>query len=119
MSTERVATTDVTPDYVTVHIATDRLDEAVLKDLQRELRQAVDDNPGRPCILDMSRVEFMPSMSLAALIRLRAELHDRHRRLLLATLQPQIREVFTMTRLDRLFELQDDLAAAQRAVRLG
>lgn len=104
------------PDYVVIHILADSLDEEKLQPLQSEVRAAADAAPGRPCVLDLARVSFLPSMSLAALVRLYGEFQARRQRLLLAAMQPQVREVFIMTRLDRLFELHDDLAAAARAV---
>jgi len=112
-----IATIEELPDLVVLHIQTDSLDEEQLRRLQAEVRAAADAHAGRPCIVDLARVSFMPSMSLAALVRLYTEFQGRRQRLILAGLQPQVRDVFVMTRLDRLFELQEDVAAATRAVR--
>ena len=112
-----IAAVDALPDLVVLHVVVDRLDEEQLRRLQTEVRAAADAHAGRPCIIDLAQVSFMPSMSLAALVRLYTEFQARRQRLILAGLQPQVRDVFVMTRLDRLFELQEDVAAATRAVR--
>jgi anti-anti-sigma factor len=105
------------PDVVVVRVLPDRLDEQQLRQLQAELRAAAETHPGLPFVLDLARVSFMPSLSLAGLIRLRAEFGGRQQRLILAGLQPQVRDVFVVTRLDRLFDLQEDVATALQALR--
>ena len=102
-------------NLVVIQILVESLGEEQLRRLQAEVRAAADANPGKPVALDFSRVSFLPSLSLAALIRIHSEIHKRQR-LILAGLQPQVRNVFVMTRLDRLFELHENVDAAQRAV---
>ena len=104
-------------DLVVLHVVVEELNETHLQQIQSEVRAAADANPGRPCIVDLARVSFMPSLSLAALVRMYTEFQGRQQRLILAGLQPQVRDLFVMTRLDRLFELAEDVAAAARAVR--
>ena len=113
-----IAAVEALPDLVVLHVQTDSLNEEQLRGLQTEVRAAADAHAGRPCIIDLARVSFMPSMSLAALVRLYSEFQGRRQRLILAGLQPQVRDVFVMTRLDRLFELHEDVAAAEKAIRL-
>jgi len=119
MSESPVATVEELAELVILHVVAESLDEDQLRRLQGEVRAAAEANPGRPCILDLARVSFVPSMSLAALIRIHSEFHARQQRLLLAALQPQVHDVFVMTRLDRVFELYDDVPAALRAVGPG
>ena len=112
-----IAAVKESADLVVLQVMTESLDEEHLQRLALEVRAAADTNPGRPCVVDLARVSFVPSMSLAALIRLHTEFQGRRQRLILAGLQPQVRDVFVLTRLDRLFELQEDAAAAIRAIR--
>ena len=105
------------PDAVIVRVLPDRLDEQQLQQLHAELRAAAGTHPGLPFVVDLARVSFMPSMSLAGLIRLRADFGARQQHLTLAGLQPQVRDVFVVTRLDRLFDLQEDVPTALRALR--
>lgn len=114
-----IAAIEEISDVIVVHVLLDSLDEHQLRRLQGEIRAAADANPSRPCVLDLARVNFVPSLSLAALIRLHTEFQTRQQRLALAALQPQVRDVFLTTRLDRLFELHDDVAAATRSIGLG
>jgi anti-anti-sigma factor len=115
MSESAVATVEAGPDAVVIHVQTDRLDEEGLQQLQGLVRAAAEANPAQPVILNLGRVDFLPSMSLASLIRLHTEFQGRRQRLLLAAVQPRVRDVIVMTRLDRFFEMHDDLAAALRA----
>lgn len=105
------------PDAVVIHVLVESLDEEQLHHLQSEVRAAANATPARPCILDLERVSFVPSLSLAALVRLYSEFQGRAQRLMLAGLQSQVRDVFVTTRLDRLFEIHDDVTAAAKAVR--
>jgi anti-sigma B factor antagonist len=103
-------------ELVVLHVLADRLDEEQLRRLQTEVRAAAEAHAGQSCVLDLAQVHFLPSMSLAALIRMHAEFQGRHQRFALAGLQSHVRDLFVMTRLDRLFEIYDDVAAAQKAV---
>ena len=111
-----IVTVEEVGEIVVLHVLADRLDEDALRRLQTEVRVAAEAHPGQPCALDLAQVHFLPSMSLAALIRVHAEFHGRQQRFVLAGLQTHVRELFVMTRLDRLFEIYDDVAAAQKAV---
>jgi anti-sigma B factor antagonist len=106
-------------DVIIVHVQTERLDEENVQRLEAEVSAIAQESPLTPIVLDLTRVAFMPSLSLAALVRLVAPLRDRQQRLLLAGMQPQVREVFVVTHLDRLFELHSDVATALRTVRPG
>jgi anti-sigma B factor antagonist len=72
---------------------------------------------GSYLVLDLARVQFIPSLSLAALIRMLTECRARDQQLMLVGLHPHIREMFRLTRLDRLFELQPDVPSALRKIR--
>lgn len=117
MSESPIAAIEELPDLVVVHVLTDELDEAQFRRLQVEFRAAADAHPGRACVLDLARVGYLPSLSLAALVRAYTEFQGRRQRLLLAGLQPHVRDVFVVTRLDRLFEMHEDVASAARAIR--
>ncbi len=119
MADGAVVAVETLPDVLILHVLVEQLAEEQLHELQTEARSAAGAQPGLPCVIDLARVNFLPSMSLAALVRLCSEFRARQQRLILAALQPQVRDVFLVTRLDRLFELADDVAAAQRAVRVG
>lgn len=114
-----VTVVDVEPDAVIARVTCARLDEEQLQQLRSEVLAAAVQHPAHPLVLDLAAVSFVPSMSLAALIRLSTDFRAREQRLILCGLQPAVRELFTVTRLDRLFDLQPDSAAAVRALRPG
>ena len=70
-----------------------------------------------PFVLDMANVKYLPSLTLGAMVRLVSEFRARGQRLLLAAMQPTVRQVITITRLDRVFEIYDDVDSAVKAAR--
>ncbi len=62
-------------------------------------------------LIDFSAADIVTSSSLSRLLKLRKLLVDRGRRLVLFGLAPSTRGVFTVTRLDSVFEFADDKAA--------
>jgi anti-anti-sigma factor len=62
-------------------------------------------------ILDFSNVKFLTSLGLAMLLTLRKRLADGGRRLAILNLHPHVYEVFSVTRLDTLFDVRQQEAA--------
>lgn len=98
------------PSIVVVRIQADRLDETNLAAVRSEVSAAGLDSPHLPVALDLCNVGFLPSLSLGGLVQLAQIFKVRSQRLVLANLQPSVRQTITITRLDRLFEIQDDLS---------
>lgn len=63
-------------------------------------------------IVDLSGVDIVGSRTIAGLLNLRQKLHDRGHRLVLCGAPARIRGVFSVTRLDGVFEFADDKLAA-------
>ncbi len=99
------------PSVTVVRVQADRLDETNLAAVRSEVSTAGLDAPHLPVALDMSNIGFMPSLSLGGLVQLAQIFKGRGQRLVLARLQPAVRQTITVTRLDRLFEIHDDLSA--------
>ena len=119
MAEPAVAVIEKKSNIVIIRALVEAFDEDNVRRFQGEVRAAADANSGLPVVLDLAMVKFMPSMSLAAFVRLATESRSRKQRLVLAGLQPQVREIIVLTRLDRLFEMQDDVASALRTVEFG
>lgn len=68
----------------------------------------------RHFVLDLQEVPFIDSGGLSALVRLFKRLRGQAGRLGLAALQPSVRRVFELTRLDRSFDIYPDVAEALR-----
>ena len=104
-------------DLVLARVIIPTLDEETVRQALTEIRAAIDANPQSAVILDLSRVTFIPSLSLGALVRLASDARTKKQRLILAGLAPDVRQVFLYTRLDRVFEMQASVAAATRSIR--
>lgn len=99
------------PGIVVVRVQPETIDEASLAALRVETAAAGAAAPNHLVALDLSRVSFLPSLILGGLIQLAQVFKSRKQRLVLVGLQSSVRETLLVTRLDRVFEIQHDLAA--------
>ena len=99
------------PSVVVARVRADRLDETNLTAVRSEVSAAGQASPHLPVALDLCNVAFVPSLSLGGLVQLVQIFKARGQRLVLANLQPPVRQTITITRLDRLFEIHDDLSS--------
>jgi anti-anti-sigma factor len=89
------------------------MDDDALKTLTRLVDDAAADNPTVPLVvLDLSRVLVLPSLALGALVQMATKCRAREQKLKLAGVQPPVRQVFAITRLDRVFQFADSVEAA-------
>jgi anti-anti-sigma factor len=85
--------------------------EALLADLTRAMRVI-----GPRLVVDCIRVEHVSSAMLGTLVRVRTRVKEEGGALALFDLPKQIKEVITLTRLDAIFPVADDLEGAIKAV---
>lgn len=85
------------------------LDQLLVKQLAEELRSVVHDEQRNRLLLDLSGVTFLSSAALNNLVILNRHVNKAAGKIVLAGLQPQVREVFTYTGLDRLFAIVESL----------
>jgi anti-sigma B factor antagonist len=88
------------------------LNDSTLDELQRELSAAAAQRPHLSVALDLTQVKYVPSMALGMLVMLMRHLKTTQQRLILVGLQPEVRTVLAITRLDKLFEIHPNLEAA-------
>ena len=93
---------------LTVHDA--RIDAAAAVGFKEQVRQMIAGHAGR-VVIDMTKVEFLDSSGLGALVAIMKLLGGK-RRLELAGSGTIVRKVFALTRMDSVFVLHDDVAAA-------
>lgn len=86
-----------------------------LVDLIERVRQA--DNP-LSIVLNLESVTYLNSSNLAQLIDLRKALIDRKASLRLCELQDSVASLLAVTRLDRVFEIQENTAIALASMHL-
>jgi anti-sigma B factor antagonist len=92
---------------VTVVNFTDRkiLDEQNIQVIGDQLFSLVDEAGRRKLLLNFANVEYLSSAALAKLITLNKKLQQAGGRLILCNIDPQIYEVFEITKLDKLFNI--------------
>lgn len=93
---------------VVVRVQADSLDEPNMKAVRASVEAAARESPQLPVVIDMAKVQFMVSLSLGELVDLSQQFKGRGQRLVLTNLQPPVRQVIAITRLDKLFEIRDD-----------
>lgn len=88
-------------DIATVPTLTARLDALTPDDLS-------------DLILDLDHVDYIAAEGLRALLRLRNRVRSHNGRLCLVSRRPQIRRLFQVTDLDKVFPIYDTVHAARR-----
>lgn len=92
-------------DALVISVLESRLDAAVaitFKDIVRDLTTT----QGSPVILDLSRVDFIDSSGLGAVVGV-MKLLGPDRPLEIAGLTPNVRKLFRLTRMDTVFKMHD------------
>ena len=102
---------------ITVVNFTDRkiLDEQNIQLIGEQLFGLVDQDGTRKMLLNFGNVEYLSSAALGKLITLNKKLQASGGRLILCNIDPQIYEVFEITKLNRLFNIQKEEQTALQA----
>jgi anti-sigma B factor antagonist len=89
------------------------MDEDALKVLARSIDAASTASSGiNLVVLDVAAVTMMPSLALGLVMQISTLCKSRGQKLKLAGVQPPVRKVFSVTRLDRLLQFADSVEAA-------
>ena len=91
------------------------LDEQNIQIIGDQLFGLVDQDGLRKLLLNFGNVEYLSSAALGKLITLNKKLQGVGGRLVLCNIDPQIYEVFEITRLDKFFNIQKEEQAALQA----
>jgi anti-sigma B factor antagonist len=83
------------------------LDEANIQLIGDEIAALVDAAPNPRLVISFANVEHLSSAALGALISVKNRLDRRTGQLRLANIDPQIYEVFAITRLNKLFQIHE------------
>ena len=87
------------------------------KDL-KQLGQLIDERAGNPgvsvVVFDMSKVTILPSLAIGVLVQILNKCRARQQKLKLAGLPSQVRQVLTITKIDRMIDLCDNVEDAVR-----
>lgn len=91
------------------------LDETQLEQLSRDLIEELEKTTEERVILDFTRVQFMSSAMLGKLVQLQKKCKEFKVKMKLCSIAPEIREVFKITNLDKVFDIEKDQASARKA----
>ena len=98
----------VTGTTVVTFVESSLLSEEVIQEVGDQLASLVEDQGNTRLLLNFSNVKFMSSAILGQLIKLNKKVTRANGRLKLCGFAPNLREVFRISQLDRLFEIYDD-----------
>jgi anti-sigma B factor antagonist len=112
MSDETTVIIDVRDKAVVAQVQCESLEEDRTQAMQSSVSAAGAEHRSLPVILDLSKVSFMPSLSLGALVTLLQGFRKEKQRFVLAGLQPDLRSVLAITRIDKLFDIADNVDEA-------
>jgi anti-sigma B factor antagonist len=102
--------TETRPKVISVQVMEDRIDAATAIQFKEKMRDVTRDGP--PCVvLDLTRVQFLDSSGLGAIVAVK-KLLGPDRVLELAGLTPTVEKVFRLTRMDSIFTIHPSLAVA-------
>jgi len=82
-----------------------RMDVNVSSQMEREISQVFNDNPGKNVILNLEDIEYMSSSGLRVFVSIMRQLQEKNLKLRLCNLSPAVRKVFEIVELMDLFEI--------------
>ena len=88
------------------------LDEANIQQIGAEITKIVDSRPNPRLLISFTNVDHLSSAALGTLITINNRVRTRDGQLRLANIDPQIHEVFKITKLDKLFQIHEDTQKA-------
>jgi anti-sigma B factor antagonist len=91
------------------------LDEQNIQIIGEQLFSLVDEESSRKMLLNFGNVEYLSSAALGKLITLNKKLQNAKGKLILCNIDPQIHEVFEITKLDKFFRIIKDEQTALQA----
>jgi len=100
---------ETTPAGLIVQVLESRIDAACAIEFKEAVRE-VAGMPGSPIILDLSRVGFLDSSGLGALVAV-MKLLGPERPLHLSGVQPNVAKVFRLTQMDSIFTILSERPA--------
>ena len=91
------------------------LDEANIQAIGEEIGSIIEGAPSPKLVISFSNVDHLSSAALGALITINNKVRAKDGALRLSNIDPQIYEVFMITRLNKLFEIHETTDDALKA----
>ena len=90
------------------------LEESSIQQIGDEISQLIEQSPNPRLMINFANVEHLSSAALGTLITINNKVKGKGGQLRLVNIDPQIYEVFVITKLNKLFQIhQDETTAAQ------
>ncbi len=93
------------------------LDEANIQQIGEEILGLIDAETSPRLVICFVGVDHLSSAALGTLITIHNRMKAKQGQLRLANIDPQIYEVFTITKLNKLFEIHDTIERAEASFR--
>ncbi len=91
------------------------LEEQDIRALEEALMPLIAQAEIKNMVIDFSNVKFLTSSALGLLIRVNKKVRESSGNLRLCSIDPRILEIFRITRLDSVFDIQPDVESAVRS----
>lgn len=91
------------------------LDEANIQLIGEEISRLVDDEKTPRLLISFANVDHLSSAALGTLITINNKVRNKGGQLRLANIDPQIYEVFVITRLNKLFQIHETTDEAMKS----
>jgi anti-sigma B factor antagonist len=88
------------------------LEEASIQQIGEEISGIVDQQETPRLLISFQNVEHLSSAALGTLITINNKVQQKDGQLKLANIDPQIQEVFAITKLNKLFDIHENTAQA-------
>ena len=88
------------------------LDESNIHQIGEEITHLIEAEQGPKVVISFANVDHLSSAALGTLITIHNKVKARAGQLRLAKIDPQIYEVFVITKLNKLFEIHEDVDRA-------
>ncbi len=88
------------------------LDDGDIQAIGQQIADIIDRSNSPKLLINFEHVEHLSSAALGTLITINNKIRLKGGQLRLSNIDPQILEVFEITRLDQLFQIHDNVAAA-------
>jgi anti-sigma B factor antagonist len=92
------------------------LEEMDIQALQRSIMPVVEEAKRIKLILDFCNVRFLSSTVLGLLLRISKKVYEQDGQLRLCNISPRIYEIFKITRLNKIFDIYEDVKSATESL---
>ncbi len=76
-------------------------------DFKKTIKEKMASHSGDTIVLDLSNVSYIDSAGLGSLVAILKEARNTSKGFVLASLKPNVKRIFEMTRLDKVFKIVD------------